>query len=68
MVTFLNLKLHSFGPGNFLPLVKIVKFQKGLIEENESYKMVYCTKPTYSGKVVYGRNRMNLCTNPILIA
>jgi hypothetical protein len=38
---FLNLTLHSFGPENFVPLVQIGKFLKGLIEENESYKMVY---------------------------
>jgi hypothetical protein len=41
MFIFLNLKLQSFGPENFVPLVQIGKFQKGLIEENESYKMVY---------------------------
>jgi hypothetical protein len=41
MFIFLNLTLHSFGPENFVPLVQIGKFQKGLIEENESYKMVY---------------------------
>jgi hypothetical protein len=41
MFIFLNLTLHSFGPENFVPLVKIGKFQKGLIEENKSYKMVY---------------------------
>jgi hypothetical protein len=40
---FLNLTLHSFGPENFVPLIQIRKFQKGLIEENESYKMVYYT-------------------------
>jgi hypothetical protein len=40
---FLNLTLHSFGPENFEPLVEIAKFQTGLIEENESYKMVYYT-------------------------
>jgi hypothetical protein len=39
---FLNMPLRSFGPENFIPLVQIRKFQKGLIEENESYKMVYC--------------------------
>jgi hypothetical protein len=38
---FLNVPLCSFGPENFIPLVQIRKFQKGLIEENESYKMVY---------------------------
>jgi hypothetical protein len=38
---FLNLPLHSFGPENFVPLSQIEKFQKGLIEENENYKMVY---------------------------
>jgi hypothetical protein len=41
MFTFLNLTLHSFGPENVVSLVQIGKFQKGLIEENESYKMVY---------------------------
>jgi hypothetical protein len=46
MFIFLNLTLHSSGPENFVPLVQIVKFQKGLIEENESYKMVYYTYPT----------------------
>jgi hypothetical protein len=35
--------LHSFGAENFIPLVQIGKFQKGLIEENESCKMVYYT-------------------------
>jgi hypothetical protein len=43
MFIFLNLTLHSFGPGNFVPLVKIGKFQKCFIEENESYKVVYYT-------------------------
>jgi hypothetical protein len=43
MLIFLNLTLHSFGPENFVSLVQIGKFQKGLIEENESYKMVYYT-------------------------
>jgi hypothetical protein len=37
MFIFLNLTLHSFGPENFVPLVQIGKFQKGLTEENESY-------------------------------
>jgi hypothetical protein len=41
MFIFLNLTLHTFGPENFVPLVQIGKFRKGLIEENESYKMVY---------------------------
>jgi hypothetical protein len=41
MFIFLNLTVHSFGPGTFVPLVQIGKFQKGLIEEKESYKMVY---------------------------
>jgi hypothetical protein len=40
MFIFLNLTLPSFGPENFVPLVQIGKFQKYLIEENESYKMV----------------------------
>jgi hypothetical protein len=35
MFIFLNLTLHSFGPENFVPLVQIGTFQKGLIEENE---------------------------------
>jgi hypothetical protein len=43
MFTFLYLTLHSFGPENFVPLVEIGRFEKGLIEENESYKMVYYT-------------------------
>jgi hypothetical protein len=43
MLIFLNLTLHSFGPEHIVPLVEIGKFQKGLIEENESYKMVYYT-------------------------
>jgi hypothetical protein len=43
MFIFLNLTLHSFGPENFVALVQIGKFQKGLIEENESHKMVYFT-------------------------
>jgi hypothetical protein len=41
MFIFLSLTLHSFGPEHFVPLVQIRKFQKGLIEENEYYKMVY---------------------------
>jgi hypothetical protein len=41
MFIFLNLTFHSFGPENVVPLVQIGKFQKGLIEENESYKMAY---------------------------
>jgi hypothetical protein len=43
MFIFLNLTLHSSGSENFVPLVQIRKFQKGLTEENESYKMVYYT-------------------------
>jgi hypothetical protein len=43
MFISLNLILHSFGPENFIPLVKIGKFQKGVIEENKSYRMVYYT-------------------------
>jgi hypothetical protein len=43
MFIFLNLTLHSFGPENVVPLLEIGKFQKGLIEENESCKMVYYT-------------------------
>jgi hypothetical protein len=45
MFIFLNLALHGFGPENFVPLIQIGKFQKGLIEENESYKIVYYTWP-----------------------
>jgi hypothetical protein len=41
MFIFLNFTLHSLGPENFVPLVQIEKFHKGLIEENERYKMVY---------------------------
>jgi hypothetical protein len=40
---YLNLTLHSFGPESLVPLVQMGKFQKGLIDENESYKMVYYT-------------------------
>jgi hypothetical protein len=43
MLIFLNLTLHSFGPENFVPLVKIGKFQKKFIEGNESYKILYYT-------------------------
>jgi hypothetical protein len=43
MLIFLNLTLHSFRPENFVPLFQIEKFQKGFIEENGSYKMVYYT-------------------------
>jgi hypothetical protein len=48
MFVFLNLTLHGSGPENFVPLVQIRKFQRGFIEENESYKMVYYTKPTWN--------------------
>jgi hypothetical protein len=41
MFIFLNLTLHSLGPENFVLLVQIGKLQKGLIDENENYKMVY---------------------------
>jgi hypothetical protein len=41
MLFFLNLTRRCFGPENIVPLVQIGKFQKVLIEENESYKMVY---------------------------
>jgi hypothetical protein len=41
MLIFLNLTPHSFGPENFVPFVQIGKFQRGLIEEKEIYKMVY---------------------------
>jgi hypothetical protein len=43
MFIFLNLTLHSFGPEYFVPLIQIGKLKKGLIEENESHKMVYYT-------------------------
>jgi hypothetical protein len=44
MLIFLNLTLLSFGPENFVPLVQIAKFQKGLIEEKKKgYKMAYYT-------------------------
>jgi hypothetical protein len=43
MFIFLSLTLHSFGSENFVPLVQIGKFEKGFIEENESYKLVYYT-------------------------
>jgi hypothetical protein len=46
MFNFLNLTLHSFGPDNFVPLVEIGKFQNGLIEKNEIYKMGYYTWST----------------------
>jgi hypothetical protein len=38
MFIFLNL---TFGPENVVPLIQIIKFQKGLKEENGSYKMEY---------------------------
>jgi hypothetical protein len=38
MSIFLNLTLHSFGRENFVPLVQIGKFQKGLIEETKAIK------------------------------
>jgi hypothetical protein len=41
MFSFLSLTLHNFGPENFVPLVQTRKSQKGLIEENESYKIMY---------------------------
>jgi hypothetical protein len=40
MFIFLNLTLLSFGPENLVPLFQVGKFQKGLTEENESYKIV----------------------------
>jgi hypothetical protein len=43
MFIFLNLTLQSFGPENFLPSDEIRKFQRDLIDENQSYKMVYYT-------------------------
>jgi hypothetical protein len=39
MFIFLNLTLHSFDPENVVPLSQIGKFQKGFIDQNESYKM-----------------------------
>jgi hypothetical protein len=48
MFIFLNLTLHSFGPENVVSLVQIRKFKKDLIEENESYKMMYYIYPTCS--------------------
>jgi hypothetical protein len=48
MFIFLNLTLHSFGLENVVPLIQIGKFQKGLIDENESYRMVYYTWATSS--------------------
>jgi hypothetical protein len=41
MLIFLNLTLHSFGPENFVSLVQMGKFQRGLIGENESYEIMY---------------------------
>jgi hypothetical protein len=43
MLIYLKLTLQSFGPENFVPLAQIRKFQKGLIKENEKYKMVNYT-------------------------
>jgi hypothetical protein len=43
MFISLNLTLHRFSPENFVPLVRIGKSQKGLIEEKEIYKVVYYT-------------------------
>jgi hypothetical protein len=43
MFISLNLTLHSFGPENLVPLVKIGKFLKGLRGETESYKSMYYT-------------------------
>jgi hypothetical protein len=43
MFIFLDLTLRGFGPEHFVPLFQIGKFENGLMEENESYKMVYCT-------------------------
>jgi hypothetical protein len=43
MLMFLNLTVHSFGPEHFVPLIEIGKFEKCLIEKNESYKMIYYT-------------------------
>jgi hypothetical protein len=37
MFIFLNLTFYSFGAKNFVPLVKIGKFQKGLIETTAYY-------------------------------
>jgi hypothetical protein len=55
MFIFLNLTLHNFCPENFVPLVQTRKFQKDLIEENESYKMVY----TYSHHAILVRRKLS---------
>jgi hypothetical protein len=41
MFIFLNLTLYSSGSENFVPLVQMRKSQNHLIEENESYKIIY---------------------------
>jgi hypothetical protein len=41
MFIFLYLTLHSFGPENFVPLFQVENFQKGLTEENGSYKVLH---------------------------
>jgi hypothetical protein len=43
---FILLNFSRFGPENFVPLVQIGKFQKGLIEENQSYNMQELMQPT----------------------
>jgi hypothetical protein len=52
MFIFLNLTFHSFGFENFVPLVKIGKFQKGLTEKNGSYEMmiIYSQRANFWGK------------------
>jgi hypothetical protein len=37
------LALHNFGPENFVSSIQIGKFQKDLMEENESHKILYYT-------------------------
>jgi hypothetical protein len=56
MFIFLNLTLHSFGPENFVPLVLIRQYQKGLIEESESYKMVITL--SQSANFCWGKSRL----------
>jgi hypothetical protein len=68
MLIFLNLTLHSFGPGNFEPLVQIRKSTKGLIEENEVYKwfITYSQHAILVGKKSSKtKTRTNVCTNTI---
>jgi hypothetical protein len=67
MLIFLILTLQSFAPEYFVPLVQIEIFQNGLIEENESYKMVHYTQPTCNSsweKVVKDKNPHELMHQP----